>query len=195
VAACVLLLSLGGCTVSAGAQETTPTKVTDVLEQRSGEFDLTRPPDRAEAGMPDGSAFVHYERDDHQPFRVGIALPEGKRLDLDTRLVGFDSYAAADPATAPPTTLDIHHYPATLEEGRDHLLATADEFGFDPAPILEWYREATGPAPAAAAPTLKSRWLTSTVGYLQMEVQGRYDRPVDTPESAQTVVHYLLTWQ
>jgi hypothetical protein len=33
------------------------------------------------------------------------------------------------------------------------------------------------------------------VGYLRLDVQARHSPPVDTPASAQTVVHYLLTWK
>jgi hypothetical protein len=37
--------------------------------------------------------------------------------------------------------------------------------------------------------------MTTRIGYLQMSVQARYDWPYDTPESAQVVVHYVLTLQ
>jgi hypothetical protein len=195
LAFCASLLALEGCTVSAGAQETPPpSKVAEVLERRSGEFDLTRPPDRTEVGMPEGLEYVDYQRDDHQPFHVVFALPEGKRLELDVSLLGFDSYGAAQPATAPPTGADVHHYPATPEAARDHLLAAAAQFGFDPTPVAEWYRQTTGPAPAGS-PTLRTLWMTTRIGYLQMSVQARYDWPYDTPESAQVVVHYVLSLQ
>lgn len=193
-AAGVVLMGLGGCKVGTGQREPASTKVKEVLDSGQGRFDLTRPPSRDEAGMPAGRTDVTYEREDHTPFRVRVALPEGKELTLDARLVTFDAMAEADPKTAPPSTMDIHHYPATLAAGRDHLLAAAKEYGLDTKPILEWYEEAADPRPVQAPSTVRTPWLATKVGYLRLEVQGRYKPPVDAAGSDQTVVHYLFTW-
>lgn len=188
------LLTLGGCRVESGGPETESEKVEQVLEAGQGEFDLTSPPSRAEAGLPAGRTHITYEQPDKRPFQVRVALPEGHQLDLAVRLVGFDSLDAPDPATGPPTTLDVHHHPADLAAGRDHLLAAAEQFGLDPQPIQEWYAQATNPRPAGAPGTVRSRWLSTELGYLQLQVQGRYAPPADGSGSDQVVVHYALTW-
>lgn len=194
VAAGVVLLSLGGCKVTTGQREPASTKVKEVIDSGRGRFDLTRPPSREEAGMPAGKTDVTYEREDHTPFHVQVALPGGEELAVDARLVTFDSLAGSEPKTAPPTTMDVHHYAATLEAGRDHLLAAAKRYGLDTKPILDWYDEAKGPRPVQAPSTARTPWLTTKLGYLRLEVQGRYKPPVDTPQSDQTVVHYVFTW-
>ncbi len=181
--------------MTTGHREPASTKVREVLDSGSGRFDLTRPPSRDEAGMPAGKSHVTYQRDDHKPFHVAVQLPDGRGLDLDVRLVTFDSMSAPDPESAPPTTMDVHHYPDSLEAGRDHLLAAAEQFGLDESAITRWYTEATSKRPVQAPPAVELPWLRATIGYLKLEVQARYTPPVDTAQSAQTVVHYLLTWQ
>lgn len=194
VAVAAGLLTLGGCRVDTGERETGSEKVAQVLEAGRGEFDLTSPPSRAEAGLPAGRTQITYEQPDKRPFQVRVSLPEGHQLDLAVRLVGFDSLGSPDPSTGPPTTLDIHHHPADLAAGRDHLLAAAAQFGLDPQPIQEWYTQATSSRPAGAPGTVRSRWLSTALGYLQLQVQGRYAPPVDAAGSDQVVVHYALTW-
>jgi len=192
--AVVVLSSLGGCNVSTHKREPASTKVQDVLDSGQGQFDLTRPPSREEAGMPAGRTNVTYQRGDHTPFHVRVALPEGKELAVDARLVTFDALAELDPATAPPTTLDIHHYAASLEAGRDHIMAAAGRFGLDTGLIQKWYDEAKSPRPVKAPPVVETPWLQSRLGYLRIDVRARYWPPADTAQSQQTVVHYLLTW-
>ncbi|MDR6227308.1 hypothetical protein [Desmospora profundinema] len=176
-------------------REATSTKVEQVLEHSEGHFDLTRPPSREEAGMLAGRSQVTYQHSNQNPFQVRVLLPEGKQLAVTARMVGFDSLGTPDPANAPPTTLDIHYYPATLADARDHLLAAADEFGLDQRAIGEWHAQASDPGSKQAPPTVKSRWISAPVGYLSLQVQARYASPVDTPESKRIVVHYLLTWE
>jgi hypothetical protein len=195
VAAGTVLLTLGGCTVNTGEREAGSAKVEQMREQGRTEFDLTSPPSRVEAGLPAGRSEVTYELSDRQAFRVRVGLPDGHELDLDARLAVFDSIDAPEPATGPPTTLDLHHYPATLAAGRDHLLAAAAEFGLDPTPIEQWYEQASGDRPVEAPSTVRTPWLTTTVGYLNLQLQGRYAPPVDTPDSDRMVVHYSFTWQ
>jgi hypothetical protein len=86
VASVLLLLTLGGCTVSTGPREPVSTKVKEVLDSGQGQFDLTRPPSREEVGMPAGASIVTYQREDHRPFHR-IALPEDRKLELDTTLL------------------------------------------------------------------------------------------------------------
>lgn len=191
----MLLLSMGGCGVETGegGGATASTKLEQVVGSGQARFDLTSRPSREEAGLAAGRSHVAYEQPDQRPFQLRVALPEGAELALDARLVWFDSLDSPDPATGPPTTLDIHHY-TTLAAARDHLLAAADRFGFDPEVIDRWYAEASGPRPVAATSTVRTPWLTATVGYLQLQVRGGYSPPVDAPEPDQTVVHYALSW-
>jgi hypothetical protein len=107
--AVALVATGGGCNVSTGQREPASTKVQEVLVSGRGHFDLTRPPSREEAGLPANKTDVTYEREDHTPFEVLVDLPEGKKLDVQARLLTFDALAEPDPRTAPPTTLDIHY--------------------------------------------------------------------------------------
>lgn len=195
VVAGTVLQILGGCVVGTDQRSPTSTKVEQMRAQGRVEFDLTSPPGREEAGLNPGSREVAYELLDRGPFQVRVRLPQGRELDFPARLAVFDSIDAPDPQTGPPTTLDLHHYPESLEAGRDHLLAAADDFGIDPAPIHQWYATASQGSPPQGPSTVRTPWLTTQVGYLQLEIQGRYAPPVDTPESDQTLVHYSLTWQ
>jgi hypothetical protein len=168
VVAGVALSSTGGCTVGTDPREPASTKVKEVLDSGEGRFDLTRPPSREEAGLPAGRTVVTYQREDHKPFTVRVALPEGKELVVDAELVTFDSFFGPDPDTAPPSSMDIHHYAASLDAGREHLLAAARQFGYDTALIATWYAEATAPRPPQAPPAAQSPWLRSQVGYLRV---------------------------
>lgn len=148
-------------------------------------FDLTIPPSREEVGLPDGADVVTQQFDNDFP--VQVLLPEGKVLAFDAYLVVVDAHDAADSEISPPTTMDIYHRAASLEDGYDHFLAAAEEFGLDTQAIDNWYREATSPGNETA----RSLWLRTTIGYLDLEVRAVYLRPpIDD-----TTVHYLLAWE
>jgi hypothetical protein len=181
----------GGVTVE--RQESTSSKVRQVLEDGRGRFDLTHPPSRAEAGMVSGRSAVTYQRGDHSAFHVQVALPDGKEMALDTNLLTFDSYTQPHPESAPPVTMDVHHDARTLEEGRDRLQAAAQQFGMDAQPVEDWYTQAEGPR-SGAEPEPKTGWLATRVGYLELAVQASSSPPVDRRPSDRTTVHYLLTW-
>ncbi|GAA1663886.1 hypothetical protein GCM10009765_11670 [Fodinicola feengrottensis] len=195
------VLMLGGCTVTAGQQrETSSTKVREVLDARQGEFDLSTPPNRDEAGMPARASTVTYQRPDHQPFQLKVRLPAGKELDVSARVLTFDALSQPASETAAPTTMDIHVYPGSLSAGRDAMLAAAGEFGYDTGLISKWYAEATTASsagrPNQAPPTATSPWLHSEVGYLSVDAQAAYSPPVGgEPATDQTVVHFMLSWK
>jgi hypothetical protein len=196
VAMAAALLSLGGCKVTEGQPEAAPSnKVDEVLASGTGRFDLTRPPSRAEVGLPAGKADVTYQRQDHEPFEVQVVLPDGKQLTVEARLLTFDALSAPDPTTGPPTSMDVHYYAPDLDAGRDHLLVAAQAFGLDTGLIAKWYDEAKAPLPNQAPPRAESPWLRTNVGYLRMDVQARYLPADGTTGSDQTVIHYLLTWE
>ena len=50
--------------------------------------------------------------------------------------------AAADPATGPPTTMDIYYYLPDVAAAWDQLLALAEEYEFDREPVERWYQDA-----------------------------------------------------
>jgi hypothetical protein len=185
------VMVVAGCSASVGGPpEPTSSKVTQALASGHVEFDLTKPPSRAEAGMLDGSDSVSYENK-KKPIQVQIRLPENKALNAPARLVTFDSISTTDSKTSPPTGMDLDSYPATLQAGRDQALADAKRFGFDADQINRWYTDAT-----TAKATLRSLWLTSKVGYLTVQLQLTYTPQVkDIADSAQTNLHYLLTWK
>lgn len=175
--------------------QTGSTKVREVTQSRQGQFDLSQPPSREEAGMPAGASTVTYQRDDHQPFQLQIQLPDGKKLAVSARLLTFDSMSSADSTTAAPSTMDVHVYPSGLAAGRDALLADAKTFGLNATLITKWYDEARAPRPPQAPPTVSSPWLHSKVGYLDVGVQAQYSPTVSGASgSDQTVLHYMLTW-
>jgi hypothetical protein len=189
------IAALAGCSVSVGGPpRATSAKVAEVMASGQGEFDLTTPPSRAEAGMLDGEETVTYENK-KKPFQVKVRLPETKEINVSSRLVGFDSISEPEPKTSPPGGMDIHSYPDTPQAGRDQMLAEAQRFGFDTNQINRWYDEAAGPASSNGPSTVTSLWLTSKVGYLTLQMRGTYSRPIEgTRDSGQTDVHYLLTW-
>jgi hypothetical protein len=189
-----LLVLGGGCRVSAGQQQPTSSKVHDVLTSGKGQFDLTVPPSREEAGLPSGESTVTYQPSDDATFEVGVDLPDGKRLDVDARLISFDALGQPDPASLPPTSMDIHCFSDSLDAGRDQLLALAETFKLDAADIAMWYEEAKQPRPVTAPPMPTSPWLTAQLGYLTLQVQGRFTPPVNASDAGQTQVHLLLTW-
>jgi hypothetical protein len=190
------VLTLGGCKVATPQREPASPKVKEVLDARRAHFDLTRPPTREELGMPARGDEVVYQRADTRPIEVRVSLPQGEDLVVSARLITADSASRPDAATAPPSTMDLHTYPATLEEGYAHMLAAARRFGFDGELIRKWHDEAMAPRPTQAPPTVSAPWMRTRIGYLGIEVQARYAPPVQgEPGTEQTTVHYLLTWE
>lgn len=190
----LMILDLGGCTLTTRDRPPVSEKVSQVLEAGEGHFDLTRPPSRAEAGMPPGQELVAYEDDARPAFRVRASLPEGAELDVDAKLLVFDSYSAPNSKTASPTAMEAFHHPATLKDGLARLLGDVRAFHLDTDAVLAWYAEASGPPPRIDA-TVKSVWITTEIGYLTLSVQARYDRPqAAAGDPGQTIIQYSLSW-
>lgn len=180
-----------------GGQEPASPKVGRVLEAGEGSWDLRAPPSREEAGMPTGESVVIYEPHGwlwwDRSLRTHVLLPEGKRIDTEAGSVAFDSYGAACPVrseTADPTTMDISAGAMPLDEARQELLRAAEEFGFYREEIESWHAEAASREDATER--VKTPFLRSEVGYLTIEVQGRFNPIGDDHENA--FVHYTLTW-
>lgn len=184
-------LSLGGCLLSTVEKEH-PSPIAEEVFSGRAHFDLTSPPSREKVGLPDGRSDITYSRP--EPFFVRASLPERHELAFEARMVGFDSLNSPHPETGPPTTLDIHYYLETLEAGRDHLLAAVDQFGLEEQAVTEWYQEASNPDSAPGPSTIRSRWISTTVGYLLLQVRGNYRPAFDAAGSKQIVVHYSLFW-
>lgn len=183
VTAIVLVFSQGGCQVE------TETKQPVVKR----EFDLTQPPSRAAVGLPDGKADVIYGERDLTDFPLLVKLPGGKKIESDVRIVGFASRSKPHPTTDPPSSMDIHYYASDLEAGRDRFMAIAQDFGLKTEAIAKWYDEAKAVSGKAGS-SVESLWVQGKVGYLTLEVKGRY-MPAAEPASTQTIVHYLFTWR
>jgi hypothetical protein len=177
------MFSQGGCQVG--------TKTEQPVTKR--EFDLTRAPSREAVGIADGRADVTYEQPDLTDFAVLVRLPEGKKVESQVRIVGFSSDGVPEPKTAPPSSMDIQHYAADLEAGRDRLLAVAKDFGLPAEAFTKWYDEAKAVRGKEAQP-VNSPWVRGRLGYLTLEVRGRY-MPSAEAGSTQTIVHYLFTWR
>ena len=181
--AIVLVFSQGGCQVE------TQTKQPVVKR----EFDLSQPPSRAAVGLADGKADVIYGERDLSDFPLVVKLPEGKKIESDARIVGFASRSKPQPTTDPPSSMDIHYYAPNLEAGRDRLMAIAQEFGLKTDAFTKWYDQANA-VKGKMGSSVESLWVQGKIGYLTLEVKGRY-MPAPEPASAQTIVHYLFTWR
>lgn len=183
VTAIVLMFSQGGCQVSAQTDKT--------LVKR--EFDLTQPPSRAAVGIPDGKADVIYGERDLTDFALVVRLPEGKKIESEARIVGFASRSMPQPTKDAPSSMDIHYYAPDLDAGRDRLLDVARDFGLRTEAFANWYDESKAVS-GKSAPSVDSLWVRGKIGYLTLEVRGRY-KPSADPATTQTIVHYLLTWR
>jgi hypothetical protein len=179
----LILLSVGGCRVDSGSS----TGTADVKV-----FDLTSPPSRATAGLAEGKTQFTFQQDDHKPFPIQVKLPGAKMLAFDAKLVGFDSLRAAEPASGPPTSMDVQFYAPTLEAGRDHLATALRDFGLDPAAAQTWYDEADALRAAGKVDQTSTPWVSTKLGYLDVQLQGGYASSGGGAD--QTVVHYLFSW-
>ena len=179
--ALLVLLGVEGCTVDSDSG-TRDVKM----------FDLTGPPSRAAVGLPDGREQFALQADDHKPFPIKVSLPEGKQLAFDAKIVGVDALRAPDPKTGAPTTMDIQFYAPTLEEGRDHLTTALRDFGLDTAAAQNWYTKAAAIRDSGKTEDVRTPWVSTKVGYLDLQLQGGYQSSGGAP--GQTVVHYLFSW-
>lgn len=180
-------------------EKPTSPKKERVLEAGIGTWDLRTPPSRKEAGMPPDETVVIYERGGWwrtPPIRARVLLPEGKRVEAEASYVALDSYGAPCPqstGTANPTTMDISVDSVSLDEAHRILLRAADEFGLSRRYIEEWYSEAKrADGIEQATDRVDTPSLRSKVGYLTLDVQGRFSPIGDEPDS--TFVHYTFSW-
>lgn len=149
--------------------------------------------------MPPGETVVIYERGGwwrHPPILAHVLLPEGKRVEAEAGYVAFDSYGTLCPqstGTSDPTTMDISVGPMPLEEAYRQLLGTAEEFGFARRYIEEWYSQAQRTdGIEQATDRVDTPFLRLKVGYLTLDVQGRFSPIGDEPDN--TFVHYTFSW-
>lgn len=149
--------------------------------------------------MPPGETVVIYDRGGRwraPPIRAQVSLPEGKRLEVKASNVAFDSYGVTCGRRAgksDPTTMDIGVGPVPLGEARLELLEAADEFGFSRRTIEEWYSESKRAVEQGdATERVKTPFLRSEVGYLTLDVQGRF-LPYEH-EVEHAFVHYTFSW-
>ncbi len=180
-------------------EKPTSPKKERVLKAGKETWDLRTPPSRKEAGMPPGETVVIYERGGWWrtfPIRARVLLPEAKRVEAEVGYVAFDSYGAPCPqstGTSDPTTMDISVDSVSLDEAHRILLGAADEFGFAHRYIEEWYSEAKrADGIEQATERVDTPFLRSKVGYLTLDVQGRFSPIGDEPDN--TFVHYTFSW-
>jgi len=166
-----------GCAVRIGEDEP---------QQSWDEWDLRRPPTRAEAGIPEGETTVIYQDSPDAVRTVTVRLPEDRVLTSQANSVAFSSLGTPDAATAAPSTMDIGSGLLTLDEALSELGASLRELDLPTDDADDWYREA---AAARGADRVESPWLRAQVGYLTVEIQGRYNALSET-----AVVAYVLSW-
>ncbi|MQA86775.1 MAG: hypothetical protein GEV03_19630 [Streptosporangiales bacterium] len=155
-------------------------------ERYPATYDLREPPARADVGMADGDKVVVHETDESRA--VTVRLPEGHSLKTDVNLVTFDTYGAGTGAErADPTGADMHTARIPLDEAAEVLSASLDQLGAPDAAVRPWVDQAKS---ATGTDDIRSEYVRKRLGYLTMEVQGRYS-PMDRRAS----VAYTLHWE
>ena len=179
VAAAALLASVlvQGCGVRIGEDE--PQRPWD-------EWDLREPPTRAEVGIPDGRTTVIYQDSPDSVRTVTVWLPEDRVLTSQANSVSFSALGSSGPTTSDPSTMDIGSGLLTLDQALDEMAASLRELGAPTEAADDWYREASA---ARGADRVESPWVRTEVGYLTVEIQGRYNALSGT-----AVVAYMLSW-
>jgi len=158
----------------------------DEPQQSWDEWDLRTPPTRAEVGIPEGETTVIYQDSPDAVRTVTVRLPEDRVLTSQANSVAFSSLGTPDAATAAPSTMDIGSGLLTLDEALTELGASLRALDLPSEDADDWYREA---AAARGADRVESPWMRAQVGYLTVEVQGRYNALSET-----AVVAYVLSW-
>jgi hypothetical protein len=161
LAGVVIALSTQGCDISMHSND--QTKSDDCAPVS---YDLTRPPSRADLGMPDGKAFVDKSCD--AGFTLSLTLPTGASTSLTARRVNADSHSASDPATDPPTTIDAHSVALTTADAVRVAGGIAGDLGIDAGPLQTWRQQVEG---SASGDSVDSPFLRNTLGYLTVELQ------------------------
>jgi len=149
-------------------------------------WDLTRPPTRAEVGIPDGRTTVIYEDPPGAGRTVTVTLPEDRVLRPRANSVAFSAIGTPEPTTADPSTMDIGGAVLPLDQALDEMAASLRELEIPTDTADDWYRDAAG---ARSVDRVDSAWVRTEVGYLTVEVQGRYD-----PLTESAIIAYVLLW-
>ncbi len=152
----------------------------DECEDRS--YDLTQPPTRDELGMPVDKSVLDVSCD--AGFELSLTLPKGAATSMTARRVNADSYAASDPETGDPTTMDIHSVGLDVEGALQVARGVADDLGIDPKPLERWRRDVE----STPDDSVDSPFMRAKIGYLTAELQVQH-----LGTSGTNYVHLILT--
>lgn len=148
-------------------------------------YDLTEPPSRQAVGIEDGEKVVIYETDDAQP--VTVMLPEHRTLQTEVTGVAFDSYGSGvHAATSDPTGMDLHTPFMDLDAAAAVFASSLGQLGAPTEEVQAWR---TASATSTDNALVRSAYVRQRLGYLTVEVQGRY-QPLDHSAT----VAYVLSW-
>jgi hypothetical protein len=161
LAGVVIALSTQGCDISMHSNDhTNADDCSDVS------YDLTTPPSRVDLGMGQGDTFVDKSCD--AGFALDLTLPTGASTSLTARRVNADSHSASDPATDPPTTIDVHSVALTTADAVRVADGIADDLGIDAGALQTWRQQVEG---SESGDSVDSPFLRNTLGYLTVELQ------------------------
>jgi hypothetical protein len=130
VAATVLALTFGGCTVTDGGTRSQEREaIQDVVGEGDLTIDLSSPPTRADLAMPEGRSTVILERDDDEPFDVRVVFRDGTELTTPARWVSV----TAEDGDADPTSVTIRRAGDGLDDLRAAVEQSVAELGVEQA--------------------------------------------------------------
>ncbi len=176
------LVSVMGCTVTSDDDPSVSGEVHDPTS-----WDLAAPPTRSDVGMPDDEPVATYETDEGRA--VTFRLPADVTLDVEARLVTFDSFTRPDPPTDDPSKVVATSPLVDLDTGEQWFRETLSTLGLPTDEVARWRRAAERAVTDGSAEAVQSLPVDGSVGYLRTSVQARF-----APLDEKVRVNWTLTW-
>lgn len=176
------LVSVMGCTVTSDGDSSVSGTVDDPTS-----WDLATPPSRSDVGMPADESVAVYETEDGRD--VTFRLPEDTVLDVQARLVTFDSFTRPDPATGDPSKVVATSPLVDLDTGEQWFRETLAALGLPADEVPRWRRAAERAVATGSAEAVQSLPVDGSLGYLRTAVQARF-----APLDEKVRVDWTLTW-
>lgn len=177
-ASAVLVGALGvmattGCDITTGTGADSGVGSVPTNSAGVEQWDLRKPPTRADVGMHDGEDFVAYE-DSDDPRPIEVLLPEGRALELDNvYLVTFDRITSPSLAATSDSPLQMDFRPKRLrlDDAEELLASSLRAIGADPALAGQWRaRVQARPQDGPAADRRIEGGGSAQIGYLTIGV-------------------------
>lgn len=177
-----LLVGLGIALSSQGCDFSVTSSADKGSDCSAVTYDLRQPPSRAEVGMASGASYTAKSCDDGFP--ASFTLAQGAGTSLTATLVTADSYSTPEPATAQPTTMDVHTGALNLDGAMGLARRLADDLGIDPGPLQTWRQQV---AASDSTDGIDTPFMRSHLGYVTVEMQVSY-----LGTSSNTYVHLIF---